>query len=119
MLVCATVNDNIVDDLGDSKEIVLMEVSGNEYRIVERYENPAVKATLTKGIHTINSAIEKHASAIITAGIGGPGFRYAKGRIKIYASGARKVDTVMNDFINGTLEETNEATHEGGPHHMH
>ncbi|MGC8506128.1 MAG: NifB/NifX family molybdenum-iron cluster-binding protein [Thermoplasmata archaeon] len=119
MLVCATVNDDIIDDLGDSKEVVLIEVSGNEYRIVERYENPAMNATLTKGIHTINSAIEKHASAIITAGIGKPGFRYAKGRIKIYASGARRMDTVMNEFINGILQETHEATHEGGPHDMH
>lgn len=119
MLVCATVSNEILQDLGESSELVLIEISGNKYRILEKYENPAMKAKMTRGIHAINSVIEKRASAIITAGIGGPAFRYAKGRINIYVSGARKMDTVINEFINGTLKEAQEATHEGGPNDMH
>jgi predicted Fe-Mo cluster-binding NifX family protein len=93
----------------------IFEIENTKYKLIDRYENPALKATSTRGIHMLKSVLGKNVDAIIVAEIGEPGVRFLKNKIKIYYSNNLNEDEAMESYIHGNLEEITLPTHEA-PH---
>ncbi|MGE9811030.1 NifB/NifX family molybdenum-iron cluster-binding protein [Ferroplasma acidiphilum] len=110
------VNGSNVSGPGEGAEIHIFEVEHTKYKLVESYENPAIKATTTRGIHMLKSVLSKHVDAIIVSEIGAPGVNFLKNKIKIYYANNMNENEAMEFYINSKLEEIAIATHES-PHH--
>lgn len=110
------VNGSNVSGPGEGTEIHIFEVENTKYKLVESYENPAIKATSTRGIHMLKSVLSKNVNAIIVSEIGAPGVNFLKNKIKIYYANNMNENEAMEFYINSKLEEITIATHES-PHH--
>ena len=75
------VNGSNVSGPGEGTEIHIFEVENTKYKLVESYENPAIKATSTRGIHMLKSVLSKNVNAIIVSEIGAPGVNFLKNKI--------------------------------------
>ncbi len=101
---------------GEGAEVHIYEIENTKYKLIESYENPALKATSTRGIHMLKSVLAKDVDAIIVSEIGAPGVRFLKDKIKIYFSNNMNENEALEFYIEGKLEEVTLPTHES-PHH--
>ena len=109
------VNGSNISGPGEGAEVHIFEIENTKYKLIDRYENPALKATSTRGIHMLKSVLGKNVDAIIVAEIGEPGVRFLKNKIKIYYNNNLNEDEAMESYIHGNLEEITLPTHEA-PH---
>jgi predicted Fe-Mo cluster-binding NifX family protein len=101
---------------GEALEVHIYEIENQKYKLFDKYENPALKATSTKGIYMLKSVLDKHVDAIIVSEIGAPGVRFLKGKLKIYYSNNLNETEAIDYYIKNKLEELTVATHDV-PHH--
>ncbi|NON61844.1 NifB/NifX family molybdenum-iron cluster-binding protein [Acidianus sp. RZ1] len=117
MRVAVPTTNGIVDGPGEAMKVRIYEVSGNEVKLVEEYDIPALKAMAARGVHMLRSAIEKGATSFLLVEIGPPGVRYLSGKAKIYiVPQGTSVDSALNMFRSGKLIETTAPTHEEHHH---
>ncbi|WP_287950566.1 NifB/NifX family molybdenum-iron cluster-binding protein [Acidiplasma sp.] len=114
-LVAVPVTGDEVTGPGEGMEIHIYSIDGKNAKMIESYENPALKASMTRGIYMLKSILEKNVRYLIVSEMGGPGFRFVKNKIKMYDSGGLNEKDAINAFINNQLREITEPTHE--PHH--
>lgn len=112
MKVAIPVTNGYVDGPGEGLEVIIYEIKDGKPYLVERYENPALKATAARGAHMLKSALDKGVNAVIVAEIGPPGVRLLKGKAKIYLAPGLKVEEALDKLIKGELIETDKPTHE-------
>ncbi len=117
MKIAIPVIDNMVSGPGEGQEVRIYD-AGREVKLLDTYENPALKATSARGIWMLRSAIDHGAGAIILSGAGAPAFTFARGKLKIYLGAGLSVDEALSTFKDGKLSELTTATHEHG-HHDH
>jgi predicted Fe-Mo cluster-binding NifX family protein len=110
------VNGSNISGPGEGKEVHIFEVENTRYKLIDSYENPALKATSMRGIHMLKSVLSKDVNAIIVTEIGEPGIRFLKNKIKIYYANNMNENEVLEFYIQGKLEEVTLPTHES-PHH--
>jgi predicted Fe-Mo cluster-binding NifX family protein len=112
--VCET--EGMIDGPGEAANIVIYETTPN-IKIVERYENPALKATAARGIWMLRSAIERGANIIIVAEAGPPAFSFLKGKAELFLGKNMKVESAVEDFLKGNLQKLDKPTHEAMHNH--
>ena len=117
MKIAIPVTDNMVSGPGEGQEVRIYD-AGKEIKLLDTYENPALKATSARGIWMLRSAIDHGAVAIILSGAGAPAFTFTKGKLKIYLGAELSVDDALSLFRDGKLSELTTPTHEHG-HHDH
>ena len=110
------VNGITISGPGEGTEVHIFEIENTKYKFIESYENPALKATSTRGIHMLKSVLAKNVDAIIVSEIGAPGVRFLKNKIKIYFSNNMNENEALEFYIQGKLEEITLATHESPDH---
>ncbi|BCS93827.1 hypothetical protein L3N51_00573 [Metallosphaera sp. J1] len=115
MKVAVPVTNGMIDGPGEGLTVRIYEVD-EKIRLIEEYENPALKATAARGIYMLRSALDKGVTAFVVAEIGPPGVRFLEGKAKIYIAEGR-VEDALDKLIKGELMETHEPTH--GEHHGH
>ncbi len=116
MRVAIPVTNGRVDGPGEGQEVLIYEINGDDAKLLERYENPALKATAARGAHMLKSALDKGAVAVILAEIGPPGVRLLKGKAKIFLAEGLTVEEALEKFKKGELQETDKPTHEEHHH---
>ncbi|AWR96394.1 diguanylate cyclase [Acidianus sulfidivorans JP7] len=116
MKVAIPVTNGIVDGPGEGEEVHIYEISDNKINLVEKYENPALKATAARGAHMLKSVLDRGVNAVIVAEIGPPGVRLLRGKVKIYLGEGMREEEALEKLIKGELKETDKPTH--GEHHM-
>ena len=123
MKVAIPVTNGYVDGPGEGLVVQIYEVENGQYKLIEEYENPALKATAVRGAHMLKSAIDRGVNAIIVAEMGPPAFRLIQNyRIKAYLGEGLDVKTALEKLIKNELPELNGPTHEEhhhGEHHHH
>lgn len=115
MKVAVASTNGFVSGPGEAEEVHIYNVDGYNYNLIEKYDNPAKYATHARGVFMLRSALEKGVDAIIVSEIGGPGFRYVAGKIKVYIFEGSEADA-LRKLINGELVEAIAPTHEHGHH---
>lgn len=116
MRIAVVESDNYVEGPGEGKNVVLVETEPTPH-VIEEYENPALRATSTRGIWMIKSAVDRGAKAIIVAEAGSPAFNFIRGKALLYFGGGMTVSDAINAFVAGSLKELNSPTHEHMQHH--
>ncbi len=99
------VTDNYITGPGEAMEIHIYEIINSGYKLIDKYENPALKATMTRGIYMLKSIIDRNVDALIVTEIGEPGVRFLKNKIKIYYSGDYDEENSIKYFIENKLQE--------------
>ncbi|QRF74793.1 hypothetical protein Thermo_00284 [Thermoplasmatales archaeon] len=117
MKVAIPVTGDMVSGPGEGMEIKIYETKEG-VKLLETYENPALKAQSARGIWMLRSVIERGAEAIIVAEAGAPAFSYTKGKLKLYLGRGMTADEALASFNTGKLNELTVPTHEHG-HHDH
>ncbi len=117
MKVAVTVTDGMVEGPGESKEVEIYSLENGSISLVEKYENPALKAEHTRGIFMIKSAMERKCDSLIFAEAGAPAFNFVKGKMKIYSGRGMKSSEAVLKFSKNELPEMTGPTETG--HHMH
>ncbi len=107
MKVALPVTDNNITGPGEAMEVHIYEIANNEYKLIIKYENPALKATMTRGIYMLKSIIDKNVDALIVTEIGEPGVRFLKNKIKICYSGDYNEENSIKYFMENKLKEIN------------
>ncbi|MHB1708145.1 MAG: NifB/NifX family molybdenum-iron cluster-binding protein [Thermoplasmataceae archaeon] len=107
----------MVSGPGEGLEVRIYD-TGKETKLLDTYENPALKATSARGIWMLRSAMDRGAEAMIVSGAGAHAFTFAKGKLKIYLGAGLSVAEAISSFMNGKLSELTAPTHEHG-HHDH
>ena len=110
------VNGITISGPGEGAEVHIFEVENTKYKLIESYENPALQATSTRGIHMLKSVLGKNVDAIIVSEIGAPGVRFLKDKVKIYFSNNMNENEALEFYIQGKLEEVTLPTHEPQNH---
>ncbi|MUM65607.1 diguanylate cyclase [Acidianus infernus] len=116
MRVAIPVTKGRVDGPGEGEEVLIYEIDGDEVKLVEKYENPALKATAARGAHMLKSALDKGVDAVIVAEIGPPGVRLLKGKAKIFLAEGLTVEEALEKLKKGELQETDKPTHDEHHH---
>nr|WP_236753510.1 hypothetical protein [Acidianus sp. HS-5] len=75
-------------------------MEGDNVKLVERYDNPALNAGTTRGVYMLKSALEKGTNAIILTKIAPSRFNFIKGKAKLF-------------LVNGLVEEVLEKLKKG------
>ncbi|MFG1391110.1 NifB/NifX family molybdenum-iron cluster-binding protein, partial [Acidiplasma aeolicum] len=83
-LLAVPVTGDEVTGPGEGMEIHIYSIDGKNAKMIESYENPALKAYMTRGIYMLKSILEKNVRYLIVSEMGGPGFRFVKNKIKLY-----------------------------------
>lgn len=118
MKVAIPVTDGYVDGPGEGLKVQIYEVESGQHRLVEEYDNPALKAIAARGAHMLKSAIDRGVDALIVAEMGPPGFRLIQSyKIKAYLGNGLHVNEALEKLIKGELEEIKRPTHEEHHHH--
>ncbi len=129
MRIAIPVSNGFVSGPGEGDEVWIIEInddSGN-YRVIERYENPAKYAQQVRGVFMLRSVVEHGVNTVILSEIGAPAYRWAVERgIRIYIFEGR-VEDAIKSFIEGKLTEAQGPApghHHGrhghhGVHHRH
>ena len=110
------VNGITISGPGEGTEVHIFEIENTQYKLIESYEHPALKATSPRGIHMLKSVLAKNVDAIIVSEIGAPGVRFLKDKIKIYFSNNMNENEALEFYIHGQLEEITLPTHESPDH---
>lgn len=110
MKVAIPVTDNKVGRPGEALEVHIYQINENEIKLLEKHENPALKATGDRGLYMLKLAIDKGAKAIIVSDIRPPGVEFLKGKAKIYLARGLTVNEALQKLIKGELVETDKAT---------
>ncbi|EZQ01786.1 diguanylate cyclase [Candidatus Acidianus copahuensis] len=107
MRIALPVADNLVAGTEDGEKIRIYEVSGNEVKLVEEYDNPALKtdAEMSREILMIRSIMQRGAKTLITSRIGLPGLRLLKGCGKVYITEKISVTEAIYNFTSGNLKK--------------
>ncbi|ARM74869.1 NifB/NifX family molybdenum-iron cluster-binding protein [Acidianus manzaensis] len=116
MKVAVPVTNDRIEGPGEAEEVHIYEINGNEIKLLEKYENPALKAMAARGVHMLKSALDRGVNAVIVAEIGSPGVRLLQGKAKIYIAENMQVNEALEKLIRGELKETNKPTHEEHHH---
>ncbi len=116
MRIAVVETDNQVEGPGEGKTVVLVETAPSPH-VIEEYENPALKATSTRGIWMIKSAIDRGAEAIIVAEAGAPAFNFIRGKATLYMGREMSVTDAINAFTEGKLPRLDSPSHEHMQHH--
>lgn len=114
--IAIPVNGVNITGPGEGLEVHIYEIDKEKYKLFDKYENPALKASTTRGIHMLKSVLDKKVDAIIVSEIGAPGVRFLKDKIKIYYSNNLNETDAINSYINNKLEELTVATHDVSHH---
>ncbi|MEJ2779292.1 NifB/NifX family molybdenum-iron cluster-binding protein [Stygiolobus sp. CP850M] len=117
MKVAIPVTNGFVDGPGEGLEVMIYQLEGGKFTLVEKYENPALRATAARGLHMLKSALDKGINAVVVAEIGPPGVRLLKGKAKIYLAPGLKVEEALERLLKGELPETDKPTHDEHRHH--
>ena len=105
MKVALPVTDNNITGPGEAMEVHIYEIVNGEYKLIDKYENPALRATMTSGIYMLKSIIDKNVDALIVTEIGEPGVRFLKNKIIIYYSNDYDEKNSIKYFIENKLKE--------------
>ena len=116
MKVAVPVTENKVSGPGEGMEVRIYDTN-DDMKLLDTYENPALKAQSARGIWMLRSAIERGAEAIIVSEAGAPAFSYTKGKLKLYFGRGLNVAEALSSFKAGRLSELTVPTHEHGHHH--
>jgi len=116
--VAVPVTNDYVDGPGEATEVHIYEVNGKEYKLVEKFTNPALQATHARGVYMLKAGLERGVTAFIVAEIGPPGIRFLKGKAKVYLASGMKVDEALDKLVKGELTETDKPTHDDHHHHV-
>lgn len=118
MKVAVAVSNGYVSGPGEGDEVWIVEYNNDgSYRIVSRYENPAKRATMVRGVHMLKSALENGVEAVIVSEMGPPAFRFAAQRgLKVYMFDG-PVDEALRLFAEGRLKEADQPRHGHHGHH--
>ncbi|BDC18015.1 NifB/NifX family molybdenum-iron cluster-binding protein [Acidianus sp. HS-5] len=116
MRIAIPTTNGRVDGPGEGEDVLIYEINGDDIKLVEKYENPALKATAARGARMLKSALDKGVNAVIVAEIGPPGVRLLKGKAKIYLAEGLTVEEALEKFKRGELQETDKPTHEEHHH---
>jgi len=123
MRVAVPVTNEYVDGPGEGLSVQIYEVENGQYKLIEEYENPALRAMAARGAHMLKSAIDKGVDAFIVAEMGPPGIRLLQSyKIKAYLAEGLDVKTALEKLMKNELPELNRPTHEErhhGEHHHH
>lgn len=117
MKVAIPVTNGFVDGPGEGLEVMIYQLEGDKFTLVEKYENPALRATAARGLHMLKSALDKGVNAVIVSEIGPPGVRLLKGKAKIYLAPGLKVEEALEKLLKKELPETDKPTHDEHHHH--
>ncbi|QIW25383.1 diguanylate cyclase [Sulfolobus sp. S-194] len=118
MRIAIPVTNGYVEGPGEALKVQIYEVEGQEYKLIEEYDNPALKAMAVRGAHMLKSAIDRGVNAVIVAEMGPPGLRLLQNyKIKAYLAEGLDVKTAIEKFIKGELPEIIKPTHEEHHHH--
>ncbi len=66
MRIAVPVTDEYVDGPGEGLRVRIYEL-GNEVKLIEEYDNPALQATAARGIHMLRSALERGVTGFLVA----------------------------------------------------
>ncbi|ACP49611.1 Dinitrogenase iron-molybdenum cofactor biosynthesis protein [Sulfolobus islandicus Y.N.15.51] len=112
MKVAIAVTNGYVSGPSEGLAVQIYEINGNEYKIIEEYENPALNATAARGVHMLKSAIDKGVNAVVVAEMGPPGFRFLKRyNVKAYLGMGLDAKTALEKLIKNELLEITQPTH--------
>ncbi|MGC8607233.1 MAG: methyltransferase domain-containing protein [Vulcanisaeta sp.] len=118
MKIAISVSNGFVSGPGEGDEVWIVEVEDHgNYKLIERYENPARYAQQIRGVFMLRSLLDRGINTVILSEIGPPGYRWAAEKgIRIYIFEGR-VEDAIKAFIEGKLTEAQGPTH--GEHHGH
>ena len=117
MKVAIPVTNGYVDGPGEGLVVQIYEVENGQYKLIEEYENPALRAMAARGVHMLKSAIDKGVKAVIVAEMGPPGFRLLQNyNVKAYLGEGLDVKTALEKLIKNELPELKGPTHEEHHH---
>ncbi len=102
--IAISVIKNMVSSPGKGEEIYIYEINDLP-KLIEKYENPAIKAISTPGIYMIKSVLDRNVNAFIVSEIGAPGVRFLNGRARIFISENSTVEDALNKYIKNELKE--------------
>lgn len=118
MRIALVSTDDHIDGPGEGSLVSIYETEPS-VRLLEQYENPALRATTTRGIWMLKSALDKGATAIVVAEAGSPAFNYLKGKAELYLGKGKSVSEALTELANGKLPKLTAPTHEHGHGHHH
>lgn len=118
MKVAIPVTNGYVDGPGEGLKVQIYELDGGQYKLVEEYDNPALRAMTARGAHMLKSAIDRGVQAFIVAEMGPPGFRLLQNyKIKAYLAEGLEVKEALERMLRNELQEIVKPTHEEHHHH--
>ncbi len=116
MRIAVVATDNYVQGPGEGKTVFLVETEPSP-QIIEEYENPALKATSTRGIWMIKSAMDRGARALIVAEAGSPAFNFIQGKADLFLGRGLTVSEAIKSYVEGKLQRLDSPTHVQMHHH--
>lgn len=116
MKIAIPVTNGKVDGPGEGLEVHIYEIKDGKASLIEKYENPALRATAARGVHMLKSALDRGINAVIVSEIGPQGVKLLKGKAKIYLAEGLDVNEALDKLIRGELMETDRPTHDH--HHL-
>ncbi len=121
MIVCVSVektsNDELVisDHFGKAPLIAIFAVNRSEksFKLISTMENKFIKTPKHSGIKLARALSGKGIDAVIIRNIGEAAFLALKAfMMSVYRTESRKIESALNDLINGKLEKLYHATKE-------
>ena len=118
MRVAIPVSNGYVDSPGEGLEIYIYEVERDEIRLLEKYENPALKVSSERGVRMIKSILDRGVDAVIVSEIGEHGIRILLAKkITVYLAPNMRVEEALSKLIRNELPITDKPTHHHHHHH--
>ncbi|MCY0860143.1 MAG: diguanylate cyclase [Sulfolobaceae archaeon] len=116
MKVAIASTNGMVSGPGEAEEVHIYEINGSDIKLLDSYENPAKYKEYARGVYMLRSVMDKEVDAVVLSEIGGPGFRYVAGKIKVYIFEGSE-NEALKKLMNNELVEAKAPTHEHGHHH--
>jgi predicted Fe-Mo cluster-binding NifX family protein len=113
---------NLSPHFGRAPYFALVEVDGNEYRVLEVIENPHVKHEHGRGAGVIDLVTSRGVNALIVQGIGYSAFNLLRERgVRVYSApetleGLITLEEAVKMFVEGKLEEAEGPRESHGRH---
>ncbi|GGP19278.1 diguanylate cyclase [Thermocladium modestius] len=116
--IAVVASNNVVTGPGEGEYILIYEVSPSGIKEVSMEPNPAINATMHRGLHALRRAKDAGVSSIIVTEIGPPGYRAALSwGLNIYVvPDGTPVNDALTMLIEGKLMPAKGPTHEHGHH---
>lgn len=110
-----TLEDNVDEKFGRCPYFLIVDIKENKIEKFEAIENTAKAQSGGAGITAGEIVAKQNVNAIITSNLGPRAFTiFEQFKIKIF-QGNGKIETVINEFIEGKLEELESSN---GPQHL-